>query len=190
MFEPPIDPPSFNYTAEEEISDENGAPGLQPFDLSHIILRKMIHREEFEFLEKCRATISELTGEEFIVAEPPWLKFAGIQLQSDAYCESLQIAINYEPCILYELPIELHGLYEDRDAYMEFITYVAQARFIGNTMNGVALIPLPQMMSDTDLRTYLRNQLHALTKFRVWVGSPRCKCPSMMAADYVDYLGG
>lgn len=183
MFEPPSDPPSFDYTTEDELFPDEQIQMVPQYDLSNVVLKKMIHRDEFEFLEKCREMIGELTGEEFTVESPPWLKFAGMQLQSDGHCENLQMAINYEPTILYELPLELQGLYEDRNAYMEFITYIAQARFIGNTMNGIALIPIPQMMDDADLRNYLRNQLHALTKFRVWVGSPRCKCPSMMCED-------
>ncbi len=166
------------YAAPETVADV--AP---PVVLADIHLGKMLSRPEYVFLQKCHEMIGELTGEEFASADPQWLHFANMRLELDGHCDRLKMAVELDFLSLYRLPVELEDLYYDRDAYAEFVQYVNDARLICCAMNGVALIHIPRLMSDDELREYLRNSLHRMTAFRVWVGSPRCKCPAYPRCD-------
>jgi len=155
----------------------------ETIDFSSLTIRKLLCRDERQFLEKCRSILSDLTGEEFIASSPDWLRFATMQLESDGYCEILKMSIDYTQEIVYELPKELCHLYEDREQYDMFAEQLSNARMIYNTLNGVAVIPVHYIEDDDLLRDHFRNKLHLLTRFRVWVGSPRCKCPPLRCVD-------
>lgn len=138
-------------------------------------LHKLLRRPEYEFVKKCRDIMEQLTGEKFTVESPPWLLFAGMQLQMDGYCEKLKQGLDFTPCNLYNLPEGQDHMHGTPD-YQQMLQYIAEARIVYCGLAGVALIPIPCIMSDEQLVDYLDTKLHELTKFRVWVGSPRCKC--------------
>jgi hypothetical protein len=144
------------------------------------VLKKMVTTEEYEYITAARCVLEYLTGEEFAPACIPWLRFADMQLESDAYCERLKMMINYEPVdrpLVYTLPLELSGLYYDADLYMQLLSHVDDARVLTCHINSTAVIELRGVKATADMINEIRNQLHGLTRTRVWVGSPRCRCP-------------
>jgi hypothetical protein len=158
-----------------EMREEVQTPAPEaPPQLSGVTLKKLFRREEYDFLCRCRNMISQLTGETFDTAAPPWLHFANMGLECDAYCERLKISLSFAGAQFYDLPAGLHHLYDDRADYSMMLEYIDQSRMICNWRAGVLDIQVPYMMSDRALREFLRAQLHGLTRYRVWVGSPRC----------------
>lgn len=149
------------------------------------LLRKMIRRDEYEFLLRARKMISELTGEDFTIETPEWYCGGGFRLEFDGFCDRLKMAINYDPVFIYQLPSGMEELADDIELYELLLEHIAETRLIRASMNGIAVIPLPGVMDDVALRKYLLDKLHELTKFRVWVGSPRCKChPEIKEDEY------
>jgi hypothetical protein len=146
-------------------------------EIKHIT--KLFNTDQYTVIKNAIEIISELTGEDFIPCNPPWLEINGLSFSLDGYSEKLKLAIE-SVGYLYELPQDLEDIYNNREEYAEFIEYTTFFKQLSCGGAGIIIIPIPEINDKKNLRLYLRNQLHRLTKYRVWVGSPRCKCPSKM----------
>lgn len=142
------------------------------------VFRKMVLPAECEYIRAAREIMSDITGEDFTVETPDWLSFGQIPLQCDGMNERLKMMIDYEPGGLYTVPLGCEYIYDNAQLYDEFAGHISDARVVSASMAGYAICTVPGGLSRDDLRTHLRNWQHWLTNYRVWVGSPRCKCPT------------